>query len=57
MYLVKISLDVEWKENLDKIGMLRVTSERNLDMYEEISACCMDWQNTFDSVNWHFTQS
>jgi hypothetical protein len=34
------------------IGMLRIISERILDIGEELCACFIDWQNTFDRVNW-----
>jgi hypothetical protein len=32
--------------------MLRIISERNLDIYEELCACFIDWQKAFDRVNW-----
>jgi hypothetical protein len=35
----------------DAIGMLRIMSERTLDIDEELCACHKDWQNSFDRVN------
>jgi len=32
--------------------MLRIMSERTLDIDEELCACHIDWQNSFDRVNW-----
>jgi hypothetical protein len=32
--------------------MLRIMSERTLDRDEELCACHLDWQNSFDRVNW-----
>jgi len=32
--------------------MLRIISERNLEIDEEISVCFIDWQKAFDRVNW-----
>jgi len=32
--------------------MLRLISERNLDIDEELYACFKDWQKTFHNVNW-----
>jgi retron-type reverse transcriptase len=32
--------------------MLRIISERTLDIDEELCACFVDWQNAFDRVNW-----
>jgi len=57
MHLEKISLDVERKGTRDAIGMLRVISEGNLDIDEELCACFIDWQKAFDRLNWHCTQS
>jgi len=34
------------------IGMLRIISERNLEIDEELSVCFIDWQKAFDRVNW-----
>jgi hypothetical protein len=32
--------------------MLRIISERNLEIDEELSVCFIDWQKAFDRVNW-----
>jgi hypothetical protein len=32
--------------------MLRIISERTLDIHEELCACFIDWQMAFDRVNW-----
>jgi hypothetical protein len=32
--------------------MLRIISERFLDIDEELCACFIDWQKAFDLVNW-----
>jgi hypothetical protein len=32
--------------------MLRIKSERTLDIDEELCACFIDWQKAFDRVNW-----
>jgi hypothetical protein len=32
--------------------MLRIISERTLEIDEEISVCFIDWQKTSDRVNW-----
>jgi hypothetical protein len=32
--------------------MLRIISERDLDIDEELCACFIDWQKAFDRVNW-----
>jgi hypothetical protein len=40
------------KETRDAIGMLRVISERNIDIDEELCACFIDWQKASDHVNW-----
>jgi hypothetical protein len=34
------------------IGMLRIISERTLEIDEELSVCFIDWQKAFDRVNW-----
>jgi hypothetical protein len=34
------------------MGMLRIISERTLDVGEEVCACCIDWQKAFDRVKW-----
>jgi len=36
----------------DAIGMLRIISERTLEIDEELSVCFIDWQNGFERVNW-----
>jgi hypothetical protein len=45
MRLEKISLE-------KGLGMLRIISERTLDIDEELCACFIDWQKAFDYVNW-----
>jgi hypothetical protein len=40
------------KGTSDAIGMLRIISERTLDIDEELCACFIDWQKAFDHVNW-----
>ena len=40
------------KGSREIIGMLRITSERTLDIDEEMCACLTGWQNVFDRVNW-----
>jgi hypothetical protein len=37
---------------MDEIAMLRITSERNLEIGEKLCACFTDWQKAFDRVNW-----
>jgi hypothetical protein len=32
--------------------MLRIISERSLDIDEELCACFIDWQKASDRVNW-----
>jgi len=32
--------------------MLRIISERTLEIDEELSVCFLDWQKAFDRVNW-----
>jgi hypothetical protein len=34
------------------VGMLRIISERSLDIGEEFCVCFIDWQKTFDHVKW-----
>jgi hypothetical protein len=41
-----------WKESRDAIAMLRIISERTLDIDEELCACFIEWQKAFDRVNW-----
>jgi hypothetical protein len=36
----------------DAVGMLRIISERNLDIDEELCSCFIHWQKAFDHVNW-----
>jgi len=36
----------------DAIGMLRITSERTLEIDEEQCVCFIDWQKASDRVNW-----
>jgi hypothetical protein len=40
------------KGTRDAIGMLRIISERNLELDEEVCVCLIDWQKAFDRVNW-----
>jgi hypothetical protein len=39
------------KGTRNAIGMLRIISERTLEIDEELSVCFIDWQNAFDRVN------
>jgi hypothetical protein len=32
--------------------MLRIISEETFDLHEELSSCFIEWQKTFDHVNW-----
>ena len=34
------------------IGMLRIISERTLEIDAELCVCFIDWQKSFDRVNW-----
>jgi len=34
------------------IEMLRIISERTLEIFEELSVCFIDWQKAFDRVKW-----
>ena len=36
----------------DAIGMLRIISERTLEIDEELCVCFINWQKAFDRVNW-----
>jgi hypothetical protein len=36
----------------DAIGMLRIISERTLDIGEEIFVCFIDWQKAFYRIKW-----
>ena len=40
------------KGTRDAIGMLRIISERTLELDEELCVCFIDWQKAFDRVNW-----
>ena len=40
------------KGTRDAIGMLRIISERTLEIDEELRVCFIDWQKAFDRVNW-----
>jgi hypothetical protein len=40
------------KGTRDAIGMLRIISERTLEIDEELSVCFIDWQKVFDRVSW-----
>ena len=40
------------KGNRDAIGLMRIISERVLDVKEEMCLCFIDWQKAFDHVDW-----
>jgi hypothetical protein len=40
------------KRARDALGMLRIISERTLDIDKELCACCVEWQAAFNHVNW-----
>jgi hypothetical protein len=40
------------KGTRDAIGMLRIISERTLEIDEELCVCFIDWEKAFDRVNW-----
>jgi len=40
------------KGTRNAIGMLRIRSERTMEIYEEQSVCFIDWQKASDRVNW-----
>jgi hypothetical protein len=40
------------KGTRDATGMLRIISERILQIDEEVCVCFIDWQKAFDRVNW-----
>ena len=40
------------KGTRDATGTLTITTERILEMYEELCACFIDWQKAFDHVKW-----
>ena len=39
------------KGTRNAVGMLRIISERTLEIDEELSVCFIDWQKAFDRVN------
>jgi hypothetical protein len=45
---------IKIKETKDTVGMLSIIAERNLNILldEQVGACFIDWQKTFDRVNW-----
>jgi hypothetical protein len=40
------------KGTRDAMGMLRIISERNLEIDAEVSICFIDWQKALDRVGW-----
>jgi len=40
------------KGTRDAIGMLRIISERTLEIDAELCVCFIDWQKAYDRVNW-----
>jgi len=40
------------KGTSDAIGMLRIISERTLEIDEDLCVCFIDWKQAFDRVNW-----
>jgi Reverse transcriptase (RNA-dependent DNA polymerase). len=40
------------KGTRDTIGLMRIISERVLDVKEEMCLCFIDWQKPFDWVDW-----
>ena len=40
------------KGTRDTIGLMRIVSERVLDVKEEMCLCFIDWQKAFDLVDW-----
>ena len=40
------------KGTRDAIGMLRIISERTLEIDEKLIICFIDWQKALDRVNW-----
>ena len=40
------------KSTRDAIGLMRIISERVLDVNEEMCLCFIDWQKAFDRVDW-----
>jgi len=53
MNLEKFSLYLEEEKGTrNAIELLRIKSQRTLDIDGELCACCIDWQTAFDRVNW-----
>ena len=40
------------KGTRDATGMLRIISERTLEIDEELCVCFIDWKKAFDRLNW-----
>jgi len=40
------------KGTRDAIGMLRIVSERNLEINDDLCVCFIDWKQAFDRVKW-----
>jgi hypothetical protein len=40
------------KGTRDAVGILRIISERTLEVDEELCVCFIDWQKAFDRVSW-----
>jgi hypothetical protein len=40
------------KGTRDAVGMLRIITERTLEIDGELCVCFIDWQEAFDRVNW-----
>ena len=40
------------KGTIDAIGLMRIISERELEVKEEMCLCFIDWQKAFDRVDW-----
>jgi len=40
------------KGTRDAIGMVRIITERTLEIDEELCICFIEWQKAFDHVNW-----
>lgn len=40
------------KGSRDGTGMLRIISQRTLDIAGELCTCCIDWQKIFDRLKW-----
>jgi len=52
MNLEKFSLYLEEEKGTrNAIELLRIKSQRTLDIDGELCACCIDWQTAFDRVN------